>query len=330
MAPKYSRHSTSSKLIDEFADNIKDKVILVTGTSPGGLGALYCVAVAKASPSLIILAGRNDALNKKTEEAVKGVNVNVKTRLLNLDLASFENIREAAAQVMSWGDVPYIDLLVNNAGIMAVPYGKTEDGFERQFGVNHLGHFLFTNLIMSKILASKTPRVVMVSSAGHRINPIRWTDYNFSDGKSYNKWLAYGQSKTANILMALALAERLRRRGLLAFSLDPGIFVTNLSRDLDMSDPEVMQSLYAADASIGNKAMHPDYEYNYNSEDEIIATHVFCSFCDDIKGHNGGYFTECHLADQYEEEVYPWANNAIDADRLWTLSEKLVGERFAY
>lgn len=106
------------------------------------------------------------------------ISSNVKTRLLNIDLASFKSIRKAVAEVNSWGNVPYVDLLVNN--VMAVPYGKTEDGFERHFGTNDLGHFLFTSLILPKILDSITPRVVRVSSYGHRSNPIRWTDYNYS------------------------------------------------------------------------------------------------------------------------------------------------------
>ncbi|KAI5917919.1 short-chain dehydrogenase/ reductase [Camillea tinctor] len=331
MAPRYSKDSKASELVQEFADNIKGKVILVTGTSPGGLGALYCTAIAKASPSLIILTGRTAAAIQKTADEIKVVNSDVKTQLLIFDLASFQSVRKAAGEVNSWKDVPHIDLLVNNAGIMAVPYGTTEDGFERQFGTNHLGHFLFTNLIMDKILASKTPRIVVVSSVAHRTNPIRWADYNWSDGKTYQRWMAYGQSKTANILMAISLAQKLQRKGLQAFSLHPGIFLTNLSRDLDFNAPDGgMSDLTAAETFMGTKYMHPENAYLVDSEEQVIATHVFCSFSDDIQGHNGKYFHECHVADEANEEVYSWATSAIYADKLWTLSEKLVGQEFKY
>ena len=180
MAPTYDQTTKGSVLIKDFADNIKGKVILVTGCSPGGIGALYATAIAPASPAAIILAGRTTESIAPTEKAIQEANPAVKTKLLAVDLGSFKSVQRAAEEVNAWEDVPHIDLLVNNAGIMACPYGVTEDGFEKQFGTNHLGHFLFTNLIMDKILKSKTPRVVSVSSGGHRFNPIRWGDYNFS------------------------------------------------------------------------------------------------------------------------------------------------------
>ena len=180
MAPTYDQTTKGSVLIKDFADNIKGKVILVTGCSPGGIGALYATAIAPASPAVIILAGRTTESIAPTEKAIQEANPAVKTKLLVVDLGSFKSVRRAAEEVNAWEDVPHIDLLVNNAGIMACPYGVTEDGFEKQFGTNHLGHFLLTNLIMDKILKSKTPRVVSVSSGGHRFNPIRWGDYNFS------------------------------------------------------------------------------------------------------------------------------------------------------
>jgi NAD(P)-dependent dehydrogenase (short-subunit alcohol dehydrogenase family) len=113
---------------------------------------------------------------------------------------------------------------------MAVPYQLNEDGVESQFGSNHIGHFLFTQLIMDKILASgEDARVVNVSSNGYRRGVLRWDDYNFEDGKAYDKWAAYGQSKSANIVYAKALAQRYGDKGLRAFSLHPGAIWTNLA-----------------------------------------------------------------------------------------------------
>ncbi len=180
MAPKYDKNTKGSQLVKDLADNIKGKVVVVTGCSPGGIGALYVTGIAPASPAAIILAGRTRESIAPTERAIQEANPAVKTKLLAVDLGSLKSVRRAAREVNSWADMPYIDVLVNNAGIMACPYTATEDGVERQFATNHLGHFLFTNLIMDKILKSKSPRVVSVSSVCHRFNPIRWGDYNFS------------------------------------------------------------------------------------------------------------------------------------------------------
>ena len=159
---------------------IADKVILVTGASPKGLGALFAVNAAKAQPKLIILAGRNRTKIQATADAITKANPKVQTRVLQLDLESLKQVREAANTVNSWDDLSHIDVLVNNAGIMACDYAKTEDGLERQFATNHIGPFLFTNLIMNKILASDSPRVVIVSSDGHRLSAIRFADIGFS------------------------------------------------------------------------------------------------------------------------------------------------------
>lgn len=241
MASKYNTNTTADELVKDYASDIKNKIILTTGVAPGGLGAAFVESIGKGQPSLLILTGRTVEKAQKTADTIAAANPNVKVRILKLDLSSFASVREAADAVNAWADVPHIDVLVNNAGLMATPYSLTKDGFESQFGTNHLGHFLFTNLIMDKILAAKSPRVVNITSDGHRLNPIRWADYNFSvsnpilpsphmisyrcvqNGETYNKWHGYGQSKTANMLMTLSLAEKLGSNcGLLSFSVHPG------------------------------------------------------------------------------------------------------------
>lgn len=171
--------TTATQLVNDYANFIKDKVVLVTGISPGSLGGYFIQTIAKAGPAYLILAARNPDKAQQTANEVSVAQPTVKTRILQLDLGSFENVRQAADEVNSWDDVPVIDVLVNNAGIMAPEYKVTDDGFESQLATNHLGPFLFTNLIMKKILASKSSRVVMVSSDGHRLNPFRFDDYNF-------------------------------------------------------------------------------------------------------------------------------------------------------
>jgi NAD(P)-dependent dehydrogenase (short-subunit alcohol dehydrogenase family) len=167
------------ELAKEYSNIINGKVILVTGVSPNSIGASFCTAIAAANPGLIILAGRNVSKTQATADYIASQSPGINTKVLELDLGSKKGTRAAAEAVNSWDDVPYIDVLVNNAGIMAHPFALSEDGFEVQFATNHLGHFLFTNLIIDKIMASKSPRIICVTSDGHRLNPIRWTDYNF-------------------------------------------------------------------------------------------------------------------------------------------------------
>lgn len=172
---------TASSLARLYAAQIKGKVVLTTGVSQSGIGSAFIKAIASSQPSLLILAGRNAAKAQETAQVLEAENPDspVKVRTLELDLSSLAAVRAAADTVNKWPDVPHIDLLVNNAGIMAVDYALSPDGYESQFATNHLGPFLFTNLIMDKILASVRPRIVMISSDGHQLCPIRFYDYNF-------------------------------------------------------------------------------------------------------------------------------------------------------
>jgi NAD(P)-dependent dehydrogenase (short-subunit alcohol dehydrogenase family) len=179
MSPGNTTTNSGKDLVKLYTTYIKDKVILTTGVSPGGLGAYFVAAVAEAKPQLLILAGRNTAKGQQTADALTAQHPDVKVRILELDLGSLAAVRKAAATVNGWTDVEHIDVVVNNAGIMAVDWAKTPEGFESHFGTNHLGHFLFTNLIIGKLLASQAPRVVNVSSNGHRLSPIRFADFNF-------------------------------------------------------------------------------------------------------------------------------------------------------
>lgn len=177
MARTYDTHTTADVIVKDLASSIAGKVVLTTGVTPGGLGAFFVEQIAQAQPKLLILAGRSSQKLQDIVEAVAAVGIASKT--VELDLSSLAHVKQAAATIHGWHDVPAIDVLVNNAGIMAVEYEKTADGFEKQFATNHLGPFLFTNLIMSKVLAARDPRVVMVSSDGHRLSPMRFADYGF-------------------------------------------------------------------------------------------------------------------------------------------------------
>jgi NAD(P)-dependent dehydrogenase (short-subunit alcohol dehydrogenase family) len=179
MSP-HSASTTTNDLVTEYADIIKGKTILTTGVTPNSLGATFILETASKSPELLILAGRNASKLEELSETITKAYPDVKTRPLVVDLSSLASVRKAAEEVNSWSDVPSIDVVVNNAGVMAIPFTLSTDGYEMQFAIGHLGHFLLTNLIMDKILASKSPRVVNISSNGHSLSPIRFADPHFS------------------------------------------------------------------------------------------------------------------------------------------------------
>jgi NAD(P)-dependent dehydrogenase (short-subunit alcohol dehydrogenase family) len=235
----YSRQNAlASTIAADNASNIAGKIVLTTGVTQGGLGATFVEEIAKHQPALLILAGRSASKVQATANKIKSnpASANVEVRILALNLASQKQIREAAKEVLAYPE-SHIDVLVNSAGIMKGSYRTTAEGIENQFGCNHIGHFLFTNLIMPKLLASKAPRVVNVASDGHRFSGVRFEDPNFQDGKVYDQWEAYGQSKTANILFSYALAKKLGLKGLKAFSLHPGVTLgTSLAEKFDDED----------------------------------------------------------------------------------------------
>lgn len=190
--PQYNAQTTAEEVANDCRASIANKTILVTGVTLGSLGAGFATAIANYAPSLFILAARDVTKAQQTATEISIINPSVKTRILHLDLGSQVQIREAAKEVLEYEE--HIDVLVNNAGVMAPPFSLTQDGVESQFGINHIGHFLFTNLIMSKLVTpGKSSRVVNISSDGHRLGPIRFDDWNFDvswmhwDGKRENK-----------------------------------------------------------------------------------------------------------------------------------------------
>ncbi|KAI0157180.1 NAD(P)-binding protein [Hypoxylon sp. FL1284] len=316
------------------ASAIKGKTIVVTGVTLGGLGGGFVRAVAQAQPSMLILAGRSTAKLEQTAKAVSEKFPDVKVRPLELDLISLAASRKAAETVNAWDDVPQIDVLVNNAGVMATEWAASPEGHESQMAINHLGHFLFTNLIMGKLLKSPAPRIVIVSSNGHRLSPVRFDDPNFKDGKIYNKWTAYGQSKTANMLMAISLAEKLgKKNNLSAYSVQPGLVISNLGSHLklfgdDTSDLDAMKSI---DAFYGCHLAWIDYATHFTAQtpEQAASNLVYAAF-DPAIPTNGAYLEDCRVASPWTDVLLPWATSSVEAERCWKLSEKLVGQEFSY
>ncbi|XXH00677.1 hypothetical protein Hte_007027 [Hypoxylon texense] len=325
---------SGNALADEHASVIKGKVILVTGVTLGGLGGGFVLAVARAQPSLLILAGRSTAKLEQTAKAVTEQFPDVKTRVLELDLISLAAVRKAAETVNGWKDVPQIDVLVNNAGVMAIPWAVSPEGYESQLAINHLGHFLFTNLIMDKLLKSPAPRIVIVSSNGHRLSPIRFDDPNFKDGKIYNKWTAYGQSKTANQLMAISLAEKLgKKNNLSVYSVQPGLVISNLGSHLKLfgDDTSDLDEMKGIDAFMGCHLAWIDYATFFEAQtpEQAAAKLVHAAFGPALTP-NGAYLEEYRVASPWTDVILPWATSSVEAERCWKLTEKLIGQEFSY
>ncbi|TLD19781.1 hypothetical protein PspLS_09530 [Pyricularia sp. CBS 133598] len=330
----YGAKTTGSALAVDFAAQIANKTVLTTGVSPKTLGGTFVTTIATASPALLILAGRSVANTEETARAIRAAAPHVPIRILEVDLANKQSVRKAAATVLAWEDVPGVDVLVNNAAIISNEY-KTIDGVEQLFAVNHLGPFLFTNLVLPKVLAVKG-RVVNVASIGHKWSNVRFLDLNFEDGKIYNQWRAYGQSKTANMLFSLSLARKLGGRGLVTNSLHPGGIITPLGDGMDLAAELEFTKKY--DQFVGYYPKEPQV---FKTLDEGVATHIYAAFEPGLKGmllffppsfchHNGAYLVDCHVADPSVDFVMPWATSEVEAERLWKLSEELVGEKFEW
>lgn len=226
--------------------------VVITGPSAGTIGGATATALAAANPKELLLLGRTESKIAPVLAAIKTINPAVSARFVELDLGSLASVRDAARVVNE--SVARVDVLINNAGIMAVrEYAKTEDGVESQFATNYLGHFLLTKLLVEKIAAAgEGARVVNLASLAYELEEFRFGDWNFEvcvrgqggvflphpdlgwvvgwnaadvrikDGKTYNPWSAYGQSKTAIILFTHGLARRLGGRGIYSFSVQPG------------------------------------------------------------------------------------------------------------
>jgi NAD(P)-dependent dehydrogenase (short-subunit alcohol dehydrogenase family) len=219
-------------------------IVLITGISPSSIGSSIALAIASQSPSLLILASRTKSNLEAVMEFIHNAYPNVKIQVVLLDLMSQESVRAAATDISRLTD--RIDLVINNAGLMVLQRQWTKEGIEGQFGANHIGHFLLTNLLMPLLLASSSARVINLTSLGHRLSPVRFSDYNLENLEKeyavpeeerhaslpptmakntedgYNGWIAYGQAKTANILFSVGLNERAKAKGLKSFAVHPG------------------------------------------------------------------------------------------------------------
>ena len=252
----------------------------------------------------VIIACRNVERGEQAEKDIKNLSKNSNVHFRLLDLASFASIRIFCSQILV--EEPRIDVLINNAGIMCCPYWKTEDGFEMQFGVNHLGHFLLTNLLLDRIKGAPAGRIVVVSARAHRFaKEINFADINST--QAYSQVSAYAQSKLANNLFTIALHKRLVGTNVIINCLHPGVIHTELIRYLTI--PSWIKNL-----------LRPLEMLIMKTQWQGAQTTIYCAVDKEVDGVSGLYFADCK-----RKEPAPQALDELAAEKLWSLSAKLTG-----
>ncbi|EAW19899.1 short-chain dehydrogenase [Aspergillus fischeri NRRL 181] len=295
--------TTGSEVVAALPDRVAGKTFVITGASHGGLGAHTALRLAAANPAEIILLGRSEEKVSPVMKAISKTSPSTIVRFIKIDLMSCASVRAAAAEINA--SVSKIDVLINNAGIMGVKFSLTAENVESHPGANHIGHFLLTNLLVPKLEASGGgARIVNVSSAMYRLSPVMFDNYNFSDGKTYDPWIAYGQSKTANILVAVALARKLETKEIRSYSLHPGVIQTTGLSGVDPAAWPIVGSMFES------KKLELPKEKDI---EQGCATTVAAA-----------------LDPAIDKKVLNYASDASNAEKLWTLSEKIVGEIFCY
>jgi NAD(P)-dependent dehydrogenase (short-subunit alcohol dehydrogenase family) len=300
--------------------DLTGKTVIVTGASTG-LGEETSRALASKG-ARVILAARNMEKLKSAAAKISESTGNNQLSVLECDLGNFASIRKAAKQALEMA--PTLGLLINNAGVMACPLLRTAEGHEMQFGTNHLGHFLFTCLVVPALKAAGSARVINLSSGGHKFSAVDLEDWNFEKG-DYDKWQAYGRSKTANALFAVGLDKRLKEFGVRAFSVHPGAIATELGRHMTPEDMEMI-------VKTGPRGGPP---LVFKSIPQGAATSAWSATTADLDGLGGIYLEDCSIAvaaggAAQSAGYVPHAVDPEAAEGLWTLSEEIVGEQFRF
>ncbi|MGO8247930.1 SDR family NAD(P)-dependent oxidoreductase [Rhizobium johnstonii] len=302
----FGARTTASEVLD--GSDLHGKRAIVTG-GHSGLGLETTKALAAAGAEVLV-ASRDQQAARYAIRDIPGASIGA------LDLSDLHSVRIFAERILARGQ--HIDMLINNAGIMACPETRVGPGWEAQFAVNHIGHFALTSLLLP--LLEGGARVVSVSSAGHHNSPLRWDDMQFR--KAYDKWLAYGQSKTANALFALQLDRLGRERGIRSFSLHPGKIFTPLQRHLTQAEMK-------GEGWLDDNGVPADP--SFKNPTQGAATQVWAATSLQLDGLGGLYCEDCDVALRADEACEPFVgvmSYAVDldeAERLWALSASMTG-----
>jgi NAD(P)-dependent dehydrogenase (short-subunit alcohol dehydrogenase family) len=307
--------------------NLRGKRILVTGVS-AGLGVETARSLAAHGAHVVGAARDLTKAKAATAEVQKDAAANGGGfELIELDLGNLKSVRACADALLAKGE--RFDVVIANAGVMATPFGKTVDGFETQFGTNHLGHFVLVNRIAPLIRARG--RLVNVSSLGHRYSNVNLDDPNF-ERTPYEPFVAYGRSKTANILFAVAFDKRHRGRGVRAAAVHPGVIRTELGRHVDAA--EIEKIIEQRNRQFAAEGKSP---FQWKSIPQGAATSVWAGAVAPADEVGGRYCEDCHVSsilpdsvptESITQGVRGYALDLKNAEALWKKSEEMVGETF--
>lgn len=313
MTRRFGIDSTAEEVAQGI--DLTGKTAVVTGVS-AGLGIETARVLASRGAKVVCVARDKE----KTEKAVAGLRAadpKGDFEIALLDLSDLESVRRGADEIAK--RFPKIQFLINNAGVMACPLSRTKEGLDLQLGTNHLGHYVLTARLLPQILAGAPSRIINLSSGGHRMSPLRVEDPLF-ERDPYDKWAAYGQAKTANILFSLFLDDRFKDRGVRAFAVHPGAIHTELGRHLSPDDFKAM---------MGRRVQAEPMKFKQVPQG--AATSVWAATAPELEGKGGVYCEDCGIAEPIRSPdascgVMPWALDREAAKQLIALSEKWSGQ----
>ncbi len=292
--------------------DLSGKACVVTGAS-SGLGRESARALAAAGAH-VVLAARDMAAVAQTEEWIRAEVPGARTSAVRLDLTSLDSVRAAASAI---GELaPAVHILMNNAGVMFTPFGRTRDGFEMQIGTNHFGHFELTRLLVPQLAAAGGARIVNLSSGGHVLGDVDFEDPNW-ERRDYDKFAAYGAAKTANILHAVEADRRLRDNGIRAYAVHPGTVGTALARHMSRADfARLRDHIVAAAAARGEQT---DGSLDITTPERGAATQVWAAVEPELAGRGALYLEDCRVS----AAVARYAVDEKRAARWWDISESI-------
>jgi len=289
--------------------DLSAKLVLVTGGTTG-LG-FETVRALCASGADVVLTARSEEKGRDAVERISKLVPGARVSYEILELDSLQSIRQFTDRFIALHH--RLDVLIANAGIMAVPFGQTNDGFELQFGTNHLGHFCLVGRLLPLLTASAPARIVVLSSGGHGAGDVIWDDPHF-EHRDYSKMDAYAQAKTANILHVVELERRYGPLGVHAWAVHPGMVATDLGRHFTREDYKDL----VARAKAGGGELPARVGVDVGA-----STQVWAAVSDGALDVPGNYLANCGVA-----EAKPYATNVEAAKRLWEISEQMIGESF--
>ena len=311
----FNSKSETSDILSEI--NLSDKVAIVTG-GYSGIGLETTKGLILAGAKVIIPAKRPEIAFKNLNGIVSEDNV------IKMDLSDLNSVKEFTDSFKE--NFSKLDLLINNAGIMACPETRIGNNWESQFAVNHIGHFLLTNELMDMMEDVEGARFVSLSSSAHSLTGILWDDIHFQK-TPYDKWMAYGQSKTACSLMAIEFNTRMKDKGVEGFAVHPGGIITPLQRHLEK---EEMVALGWMDEDGSPSELAKNF---FKSTSQGASTALWCATSPDLKGLGGVFCEDCDIAKRKSEVdesmqryfgVADWAVNTDEGSRLWEATELMI------